>query len=111
MLAKEGVVMGQRRKYAVVLTSEQRARLAARVKNGPGSAKQLLHARILLMSDAAHPEGGWTDVQIAAALGVHRNTVARIRRRFAERGEAAALNRRPYPPHARPPKLDGAAEA
>lgn len=35
------------------------------------------------------------DEQIAEALGLHRNSVARIRQRFLQLGEAPALNRQP----------------
>jgi transposase len=42
---------------------------------------------------------------------VSARTVERVRRRFAEGGLAAALDRRPQPPRPAKRKLDGAAEA
>lgn len=99
--------MGAGTKYHVRLTSEQRASLQQVARNGYQSAKAMLHARILLMADRSHPEGNWTDQQIAQALSVHQNTVARIRRLFVTGGEHRALNRqvRATPPVA--PKLSG----
>ncbi len=99
------------RKYAVVLTPEQRQRLEDLTHNGQGPAKKLLHARVLLMSDQHHPDGRWHDEQIAAALGLHVNTVARVRKLFATAGEQPALDRQPRPLPPVPPKLDGRIEA
>src|SRR5260370_17347048 len=99
------------RKYAVVLTPEQRQRLEDLTHNGQGPAKKLLHARVLLMSDQHHPDGRWHDEQIAAALGLHVNTVARVRKLFATASEQPALDRQPRPLPPVPPKLDGRIEA
>ena len=99
------------RKCAVVLTPEARRRLEAVTRKGHAPAKKILHARVLLMSDAHHPAGRYSDRQIAAILGLHVNTVARIRIRFVRQGEGPALERkvRTTPPVA--PKLDGRGEA
>lgn len=103
--------MGQVRKFKVYLEPEQRKRLEALSHNGHGSAKKRLHAQILLMADQEHPQGRWKDEQIARALGVHRNTISRVRRRFVEQGEEPALNRRVRAAPPTPPKLDGEKEA
>ena len=99
------------RKYAVILTAETRRRLESITRNGRAPAKKILHARVLLMSDARHPAGRYHDKQIGTLLGLHVNTVARIRTRFVHQGEGPALERkvRTTPPVA--PKLDGRAEA
>lgn len=99
--------MGVGTKYNVRLTFQQRDDLQAIARNGYHSAKKMLHARILLMADRAHPEGNWTDQQIAQALGIHPNTVSRIRKLFVTAGEASALNRkrRKNPPVT--PKITG----
>ena len=99
------------KKYSVVLTSEARERLEVITRNGSSSAKRILHARVLLLSDAHHPAGRYHDAEIARILGIHPNTVAHIRTRFVRAGEAPALDRkvRATPPTA--PKLDGRAEA
>ena len=99
------------KKYCVVLTADARERLETITRNGSASAKKILHARVLLMSDAHHPAGRYHDAEIAKVLGIHCNTVAQVRTRFVQQGEAAALDRkvRATPPTA--PKLDGQAEA
>jgi transposase len=102
---------GGNRKYAVELTDEQRRRLEDMTRNGTASAKQILHARILLMSDQHHPLGRWKDEEIARSLGAHVNTIARIRKRFALEGEEPALHRKVRLSPPTPPKLDGTQEA
>lgn len=99
------------RKYAVQLTAEARQRLESIARNGSSPAKKILHARVLLMSDLHHPAGRYHDHQIAAALGIHINTVARIRTRFVLQGEGPSLDRKPRAMPPIPPKLDGRAEA
>ena len=99
------------RKLAVRLTAEQRERLESLVRNGASKAERITHARILLMADADHPQGRYKDAQVAAALGVHVNTVARARRRLAREGERAAVERKPRATPPTPPKLDGRGEA
>lgn len=103
--------MGRNPKYKIILSAEQRLRLEGIVRNGRGTAKKLLHARILLMAEEEHAEGRWHDVQIARILHTHRNTVQRVRKRFVLEGEEPALRRQPRmsPPVER--KLDGKAEA
>lgn len=103
--------MSQVRKFKVYLEAEQRKHLEAIAHNGHAPVKKILHAQMLLMADQEHPQGRWKDEQLARALGVHRNTISRVRRRFVEQGEAPALNRRARakPPVA--PKLDGGKEA
>jgi transposase len=63
------------------------------------------------MADADHPEGRWHDAQIATALGLHVNTVARVRKRFVTAGEQPALDRQARPTPPVPPKVDGRVEA
>jgi hypothetical protein len=99
------------RKLAVRLTDEQRQRLEGITRNGNGSAKRIMHARVLLMSDQDHPLGRYKDADIGRHLGVHEKTVARIRSTFVRCGEAVALDRKVRQAPPVPPKLDGAAEA
>jgi hypothetical protein len=100
-----------KRKYAVVLSPKARQRLEAVTRNGHAPAKKILHARVLLMSDANHPAGRYRDKEIATILGLHVNTVARIRTRFVLQGEEPALERKKRASPPTPPKLDGHAEA
>lgn len=85
-------------KHKVDLSSEQREKLDSISRNGHSPAKKILHARVLLMADLEHPKGGKTDGQISDALGIHVNTVARIRKKFATEGETTALERCITPP-------------
>jgi hypothetical protein len=98
-------------KYVVDLTPEARARLESVTRNGSAPAKKVPHARVLLMSDAHHPAGRYHDAEVAAALGVHANTVARVRKAFVVRGEGPALDRKPRATPPVPARLDGAGEA
>jgi len=102
---------GSNRKYVVVLTPESRQRLESITHNGCAPAKKILHARVLLMSASNHPAGRYHDTQIATILGIHVNTVARIRTHFVLHGEAPALDRKERATPPVPPKLDGRAEA
>jgi hypothetical protein len=95
----------------VRLTEEQRDRLEDITRNGNNSAKRIMHARVLLMSDEDHPLGRYKDADIGRHLGVCEKTVARVRSTFARHGEAVALERKVRQSPPVPPKLDGAAEA
>jgi transposase len=97
--------------YPVELTPKQRKRLEDITRHGHAPARKIQHARVLLLSDRNRLEGHKTRSEISAILGMHVNTVDRIRRRFVLDGEAPALNRkvRATPPN--PPRLDGRAEA
>jgi len=97
------------KKYIVRLGSEERERLEAWVKKGKATAYKILHAHILLKTDAEGPD--WSDKRVAGAFGCHMRTVANVRQRLVEHGLEAALERkkREVPPRQR--KLDGAAEA
>jgi len=99
------------RKYTVHLTAEVRERLEAITRNGSAPAKKIQHARVLLLSDAQHPKGGYQDREIAALLGIHVNTVARVRTCFVQQGEAAALERKARATPPVPAKLGGHGEA
>ena len=98
-------------KYRVRLTPGQRDRLAALTRTGTAPARKILHARVLLLADEAHPDGRRPDTYITEVVGPHRRTVVRIRRRFVEQGEQPALDRKPRATPPTPPRLDSAAEA
>lgn len=98
-------------KAQVHLTQESRQNLKEITRNGCAPAKMIRRARVLLMADQHHPEGRWKDAEIAKALDIHVNTVAKIRRSFVCNGETATLQRRQRcsPPVAA--KMDGEKEA
>jgi hypothetical protein len=89
-------------KYRVTLTAEERTVLEHMVSVGKTAARQLTHARILLLADTSQ-NLGQDDVDIVAALRTSLRTVERIRQRLVTEGFQAALNHRPQPP--RPDKI------
>jgi transposase len=91
-------------KEEVKLTPAERESLEALTRRGTARARQIKRALILLAADE-----GEKDELIAARVRVHRNTVVRISRRFAEEGLEQALNERPRPGN--PRRLDGRQEA
>lgn len=91
------------KKHTVTLTASQRADLERR-HNGSLTLRQRNRVQILLRSDA-----GEMDFDIAEDLGVTKQHVYNVRRRFANDGFEAALTERPRP--GAPAKLDGKAEA
>ena len=98
-------------KYLVWLSREQRTRLDAITRNGHASAKKIRHAQILLWSDG-HREGGrLSSPKIAERLGMHVNSVDRVRKRFVLEGEEPAINRKQRETPAVEAKIDGRAEA
>ena len=97
--------------YPVFLSGEQRERLEGICRNGRAPAKKIRHAQVLLLSDHHRTEGWLTGEKIAETLGMHINTVARIRKRFVQEGEAPALERKQRETPPTQPILDGHAEA
>ena len=89
-------------KYRVTLEPEERAGLEKLVSTGKAASRKLTHARILLLADAAQPEGH-TDEEIVIALGTSLKTIARVRKRFVIEGIESAIDHRPQP--ARPDKI------
>lgn len=97
--------------YPVCLTPEGRATLEAITRNGRNSAKKIRRAQVLLWSDVNRDGGRLSSREIGERLGLHVNSVDRIRKQFVQEGEAAALERkvRQTPPVT--PKIDGHVEA
>ncbi len=91
------------KKYLVTLADAQRDALLAQ-RQGPLTLRQRNRIDALLRA-----ADGDTDAEIAEALGIATNTVARIRRRFAEGGLDAAVSEKAR--GGAPPKLDGKQEA
>ena len=104
--------MGQQvRKWVVELTADQRAELTTLQRSQSASALLVKRARILLLSDAAHPEGRRTDEQIAELVGMTRRQVQRVRVKFIQQGWEATLRRKPRSDKGVPKVFDGEAEA
>lgn len=96
--------------HVIQLTGEERAELEQWLHSGHRSARSQTHARILLKADGGPDGPGWLDSQICEAFEVSPSSVYRVRKRFAQEGLPAALNRRP-PSRRRPRLLDGEQEA
>lgn len=96
--------------FIVVLTPKERTALRKLLASGEAPARKLMHARILLKADQG-PEGpALSDTAVAHAVESGRNTVFRVRERYAREGLEAALNRQ-APRREYHHKLDGAGEA
>jgi len=98
-------------KSQVRLTDEQRGDLLTIARDGKTPARKARLARLLLHADVDHPEGRRHDAWIGEALGMHVNTIARIRKLHAVGGLDAAFSRKPRQTPAVPPKIDGRVEA
>jgi hypothetical protein len=98
-------------RYRVTLSEEERKELEVLTRKGKTPAKKFIHARALLLCDAAPDGPGWKVADVAAALGVTSRTIEHLKKRFVEEGLQAALVRKP---RVRPPReviFDGAFEA
>lgn len=97
--------------YPVLLDPQQRESLEEITRNGHAPAKKIRHAQVLLLSDHNRPGGKMTGPEVAAVLGMHLNTVARIRKRFYLEGERPALERKRRETPPVPAIVDGRVEA
>lgn len=98
------------KKYTVELTAAQREELMHMISTGRAAARELTHARILLKADQGPDGPGWSDSQIEEALDISAATVARVRKRCAERGVQEAILPAPAQ-RMRRRRLDGSQEA
>ena len=94
------------KRYLVNLTAEEREGLKQIVERARVSGIKRQRACILLKADE-----GMTDEEIVETLDVGLSTVERLRKRCAERGIEACLDRKAQSRLSRPRKLDGASEA
>lgn len=98
------------KQHVVRLTPEQRGELKALLRRNATTALEQRRARILLQTDDGRPGPKQTDAAVAAAVGVDRRTVARVRAVFATAGFAVALHGQRRLQQT-PPKLDSSQEA
>jgi len=96
--------------YKIKLTRTQRERLVEIVRTGKQQAKVILHANVLLQADGSSDGPGLKAKVIAENLSISARTVHRIRRKYAEEGMEAAIQRKPHKRY-KPRKLDGESEA
>lgn len=73
--------------HPLVLTDAERADLLTFVHRGKVSARMLTRAHMLLKAGE-----GWRDAEIMTAFAISRETVSRVRARFAAGGVAGVLS-------------------
>ena len=79
-----------KKKWIVDLNTGERAELNDLIGKGRTSAMKILKARILLKADQGDHGPAWSATRITEALETNSAQVARVRRKFAEEGLAAA---------------------
>jgi transposase len=97
-------------KYVVKLTEEQKQHLEKLITSGTSPARMLTRARILLKSDQSENAPSWSYEKIVEAFDVSEMLIRDVRKRFAEAGFKAALQRK-KPDREYEHSLDGEAEA
>jgi putative transposase len=102
------VIQSRMRKNIQVidLTEEDQQKLHAMSHKGTWKAREILHARILLM---AHTHPQMTNEEVAQYLECGRETVRRVRDRYRKDGIEAALHDKPR--SGAPRRLTGEEEA
>lgn len=98
------------RKYIVSLSDEQRLYLEKLITSGTAPVRLVTRARILLKSDRSAQGSAWSYAQLVTAFDVSEMLISDVRKRFAEQGLEAALQRK-KPARQYERSLDGAAEA
>jgi len=83
------------KKYRIQLSPEQRSKLEKLTRSGTIKVRKYKRARMLLLADEAHPDGGKPVSQIAEQVGVSPSTVYRVHKRFVEEGLDSALSEKP----------------
>jgi len=78
--------------HKVHLTGQQRKHLEQFTTTGVHKAREIMRARLLLKCDE-----GLTDTEVAAAVGITKKTIWKVRKRFCEEGLEAALMDKPRP--------------
>lgn len=97
-------------KYHVRLSSDERDSLIDLVSKGSAPARKIMHANVLLAAD--EKDGARiSEAEIAARFHVNQQTVHAIRRRYAEKGLAAAVARKKRETPPVEPKITGDVEA
>jgi len=99
--------------YHVDLTESERSQLIAIIRRGTSPAYRIRNAQILLNTDINAEDSGppKTDAAIASYLHCTPETVANVRKRFAEEGFEGVLERKPRATPPVPPIFDGEKEA
>src|SRR5262245_13685338 len=97
--------------YPLRLSAKERERLQALTSHDHATVRNVRPALLLLLSAPNRPAASLTRDQVAQTLGMHVNTVDRIRKRFVLEGEQPVLQRKARATPPVPPKIDGRVEA
>ena len=81
-------------KYHVRLTKMEYKDLLDIVSKGSASAKEIMHANVLLSADEINAGVRKNEAEVAELYHVNPQTVHTIRRRYSEKGLEAALSRK-----------------
>ena len=99
--------MARTSKYPVALTDEERQALEAFVSSGKKKAREITRARILLYADE-----GKRDQEILTLLGITRQTILTLRKKYTEEPYDHILDLlQDAPRSGRPIQIDGGVEA
>lgn len=99
-----------KRKYIIKLTDRERKLLIKIVKSGTSSARIILRANVLLLSDSSI-QSPMTVSKLADVLQTTPTTVQTIRTEYCESGLEVALYRKKRQTPPVTPKVDGEVEA
>jgi hypothetical protein len=81
--------------YHVCLSPEEEKLLRDITHKGNShSAKKILHANILLLTNECYPDKRRSNQEVADIFGVSKTTVNQVRKTYAEHGIEAALTRK-----------------
>jgi transposase len=94
-----------------MLSRDERTELESLTKKNKTGAKKFIHARVLLLCDCGVAGPAWPSEQISEALGVTSRTIEHTKRRMAEAGMDAALERKERDKPPRESIFDGEKEA
>ena len=99
------------KRYRIMLSRDERNELEELARKNQTGAKKFIHARILLLCDCGVDGPSWPSERIAEALGVTSRTIEHTKRRMAEAGMDAALERKKRDNPPRESIFDGEKEA
>ena len=97
------------KKHLIRLTPEERTTLETFIHTGLRSPQAILRAQILLLADEQGEARN--DADIAKTLNLNVHTVEQNRKRYAQDGLEAVLQRKPRKDKGLPVKIDGRVEA
>jgi hypothetical protein len=98
-------------KFQVLLSPESRAELEVISRQTSAGVAKVRRAKILLLADQAHAEGGFSDREIAEQVGLCTRQIVRIRQKFVNTGIHPTLARALRSDAGVQRAIDGRAEA